>query len=62
MAELNKFLRSKERMIEILNHLTKSKTKDKNIDISINALQKSISIIDHKMEEFKRGHRYLKGL
>ncbi|MDB5008541.1 MAG: hypothetical protein JWQ84_3276 [Mucilaginibacter sp.] len=57
MADLNKFIRSKERITELLNHLVRKNTKDENMHLHINDLQNSIRIIDDKMEEFKKVHR-----
>ncbi len=57
MADLNKFIRSKERITELLGQLNKRPAKDKETDSYINELQKSIRILDEKMEEFqKRGN------
>ncbi|MDF2434185.1 MAG: hypothetical protein JWP44_3816 [Mucilaginibacter sp.] len=58
MADLNKFIRSKERITELLSNLLHKNTKDENIHLHINDLQNSIRIIDDKMEEFKKvnGH------
>ncbi len=54
MADLNKFHRSRERLIEILNNLMDKPLKMKGTAVFINDLQKSIRILDHKLEEFKR--------
>ena len=53
MADLNKFQRSKERIAELLNYLTAS-SKDEKVNSFINDLEKSIKIIDNKMEEFEK--------
>jgi hypothetical protein len=54
MADLNKFHRSRERLIEILNHLMDKTFEDERTAVFINDLQKSIRILDHKLEEFKQ--------
>ena len=54
MADLNKFIRSKERMIEVLNQLRHKQTKDESTNVYINDLLNSIRVIDHKMEEFQK--------
>jgi hypothetical protein len=54
MADLNKFHRSRERLIEILNNLMDKTFEDERTAVFINDLQKSIRILDHKLEEFKR--------
>ena len=54
MADINKFHRSKERITELLSQLNQGQTKDDGIETYITDLQKSISIIDHKMEEFQK--------
>ncbi len=53
MADLNKFLRSKDRITEILNYLMRNTPENERTDSFINNLEKSIKIIDDKMEEFK---------
>jgi hypothetical protein len=54
MADLNKFHRSKERIAELLNYLTFNNPKDEKVSSFINDLEKSIQIIDNKMEEFEK--------
>jgi hypothetical protein len=54
MADLNKFKRSKDRITEILNYLLNKTADDEKTDLYINDLQRSLQIIDHKMEEFER--------
>jgi hypothetical protein len=54
MADLNKFIRSKERIKELLSHLNYPSNKDEKTDMYIDDLQKSIKIIEHKMEELKK--------
>jgi len=54
MADLNKFHRSKERITELLSQLNQRHTKDEEIETYIADLQKSINIIDHKMQEFQK--------
>jgi len=54
MADLNKFQRSKDRITEILNYLMNKTADDEKTDLFITDLQKSLQIIDHKMEEFER--------
>jgi len=54
MADLNKFQRSKDRITEILNYLMNKTADDEKTDLFITDLQKSLQIIDHKMDEFER--------
>lgn len=51
MADLNKFQRSKDRIAEVLNYLM-SKEIDLKTNLIINTLQKSIQIIDDKIDQF----------
>ncbi len=51
MADLNKFQRSKDRIAEVLNYLM-SKEIDSKTNLIINTLQKSIQIIDDKIDQF----------
>lgn len=53
MAELNKFQRSKERMVEILNYLMTGKN-DQQKNTYVLTLEQSIQIIDGKIEELKQ--------
>jgi hypothetical protein len=53
MADVNKFLRSKDRITEILNYLMSNTPENERTHSFINNLEKSIKIIDDKMEEFK---------
>ena len=53
MADLNKFLRSKDRITEILTYLMSNTPENERTNSFINNLEKSIKIIDDKMEEFK---------
>ena len=52
MADLNKFKRSKERITEILS--TYKNVKDDKTSQYITNLQKSLQIIDIKIEEFQQ--------
>ncbi|MDO3644245.1 MAG: hypothetical protein ACTHMI_21695 [Mucilaginibacter sp.] len=54
MADLNKFQRSKERMVEILNYLTKTGKNDQQDDTYVLTLEQSIQIIDSKIEELRQ--------
>ncbi|HEY4325273.1 MAG TPA: hypothetical protein VGN20_14845 [Mucilaginibacter sp.] len=54
MADINKFIRSKDRLEEIHNFLTNKRTKDEETESIIINVEESIKVIDHKMEEFKR--------
>jgi len=54
MADLNKFQRSKERIAEVLNYLTFATTNDEKTNSFITDLEKSLVIIDSKMEEFEK--------
>ncbi len=53
MADLNKFLRSKDRITEILTYLMSSRTEDENTHSFISNLENSLKIIDEKLDEFK---------
>ncbi len=54
MADLNKFIRSKERITELLSQLNRRQAEDEKVDVFIDDLQKSIKIIEDKMEAFKK--------
>ena len=54
MADLNKFIRSKDRLTEIHNRLINKRAQDEKTKTIINSVEKSIKIIDNKMEEFKK--------
>ena len=54
MADINKFYRSKERIAEVLNYLLCTATPNERTNIFINELQKSIKIIDCKIEAFEK--------
>jgi hypothetical protein len=54
MADLHKFHRSKERIAELLNYLNRTKTGDDEKSSYIRDLEKSIEIIDSKIEEFEK--------
>ncbi len=53
MAEINKFLRSRERILEILSHLTHANVTDENTRNYISNLKKSLQVIELKIEEFR---------
>jgi len=54
MADLNKFHRSKERMVEILNYLMMTGKNDHQNNTYVLTLEQSIQIIDGKIEELKQ--------
>jgi len=54
MADINKFIRSKDRLREIHNFLTNERTTDEETKSIIINVEQSIRMIDDKMEEFKR--------
>jgi hypothetical protein len=54
MADINKFYRSKERIAEVLNYLLCTTTPNERTNLFIQELQKSISIIESKIEEFEK--------
>jgi hypothetical protein len=54
MADLNKFIRSKDRLTEIHNYLMNKRAKDEETTSFINQVAESIKVIDNKLEEFKR--------
>ena len=54
MPELRKFQRSKERVAEVLNYLKNNKSVDDRNYTSITALERSIELIDTKMQEFEK--------
>lgn len=54
MADLNKFQRSKERMVEILNYLMMNGKNDHHNNTYVLTLEQSIEIIDGKIEELKQ--------
>lgn len=56
MADINKFQRSKDRIIEVLNYLMSVTDENDTKVSSIYALERSIQILDNKIEEFKRNN------
>ncbi|CAN5358041.1 hypothetical protein BH09BAC6_BH09BAC6_31590 [soil metagenome] len=54
MPELRKFQRSKERVAEVLNYLKNNKCLDERNNSSISALERSLELIDTKMQEFEK--------
>jgi hypothetical protein len=54
MADLNKFQRSKERMVEILNYLIAAGKNNQHNHTYVLTLEQSIQIIDSKIEELKQ--------
>jgi hypothetical protein len=54
MADLNKFLRSKDRLKEIHHYLLNKRTEDEKTNSFISLVEESIKVIDNKMEEFKK--------
>ncbi len=53
MADLNKFLRSKDRIAEILNYLMMTDGNDKEANPYISTLEQSLQLLDSKIEELK---------
>jgi len=54
MADINKYYRSKERIAEVLNYLSCTATPNEKNNVFISELQKSIKIIEIKIEEFEK--------
>ena len=54
MAELRKFQRSKEKVAEILDYLKSTRYQDERVNTSICVLEKSLELIDSKIEEYER--------
>jgi hypothetical protein len=54
MADLNKIQRSKDRLVEVLHYLMYRSADDERTNMFINDLEKSIKIIDNKIEDFKQ--------
>jgi hypothetical protein len=54
MADLNKILRTKDKLTETLKSLMHISSKDERTDMYISHLQKSINIIDDKIAEFMK--------
>ncbi|WP_259066838.1 hypothetical protein HDF24_21160 [Mucilaginibacter sp. X4EP1] len=54
MADLNKFIRTKDKLTETLKNLMHINTQDERTDMYISHLQKSINIIDDKIAEFMK--------
>ena len=52
MADLNKFMRTKDKLTETLKNLMRINTQDERTDMYISHLQQSINIIDEKIAEF----------
>jgi hypothetical protein len=59
MADINKFYRSKERITDVLNYLLCTAVPCERTKLFIQELQKSISIIEHKIEEFERKDKFV---
>jgi hypothetical protein len=55
MGDLHQFKRSKDRITEILAGLVHKNTKDEKTNLMIEDLQKSIEILDVKIEEWYYG-------
>jgi hypothetical protein len=53
MADLNQFQRSKDRLLEVLYHLTREDVMDSQTMSYIKVLEASINTLDLKIEEFK---------
>ena len=54
MADLNKFMRTKDKLTETLKNLMRINTEDERTDMYISHLQQSIVIIDQKIAEFAK--------
>jgi hypothetical protein len=54
MADLNKFMRTKDKLTETLKNLMRINTQDERTDMYISHLQQSINIIDDKIAEFMK--------
>jgi hypothetical protein len=54
MADLNKFMRTKDKLTETLKNLMRINTSDERTDMYISHLQQSINIIDEKIAEFMK--------
>jgi hypothetical protein len=54
MADLNKFMRTKDKLTETLKNLMRINTEDERTDMYISHLQQSIVIIDEKIAEFAK--------
>ena len=55
MADLNKFQRSKDKITEMINYLMNKTAGDEKAHLFIYELEKSILILDLKIEDFKNG-------
>ena len=53
MAELNKFQRSKDKITEMINYLMNKTAEDEKARLFIYELERSIQILDLKIEDFK---------
>jgi hypothetical protein len=53
MAELNKFQRSKDKITEMINYLMNKTAEDEKAHLFIYELEKSIQLLDLKIEDFK---------
>ncbi len=54
MADLNMFLRSKDRIRVVLQQVTRQNTHDEQTDHYVSDLQKAIQVIDVKINQLKR--------
>jgi hypothetical protein len=54
MADLNKFIRSKDKLTEVLRNLMHISIEDERTAMYISHLQQSIKIIDDKMNECQK--------
>lgn len=54
MADLNKFQRSKDQIIEMLNYLMSKTAGDETANSFVNVLEQSVKKLDLKMEDYKR--------
>lgn len=54
MPELRKFQRSKDKVAEVLNYLKNNRCEDERTTISISVLERSIELINNKIEEFEK--------
>ena len=55
MADMNQFLRSKERLVEMLHKLNSNKTWDVQTMAYIKQIEEAIRFLDFKVEEYMAG-------
>lgn len=54
MADLNKFIRSKDKLTEVLRNLMHISIEDERVAMYVSHLQQSIKIIEEKMNKFQK--------